>query len=49
MACPEQDERREGDGIRFDPRRVAAYLRGLAVHERTVPLDELEAAQRAGD
>ena len=35
------------DGSRFDARRVTEYLRGCELHALRVPLDELEAAQRA--
>jgi nitrate/nitrite transport system substrate-binding protein len=37
------------DVVRFDPRRVADYLRACTVHALRVPLDELEAAQRPCD
>jgi nitrate/nitrite transport system substrate-binding protein len=46
IPCPASDEKVEADEHRFDARRTVDYLRGLAVHARKVPLDELEAAQR---
>ncbi len=44
---PAVDEKVEEDGSRFAARQVVGYLRDLAVHERKVPLDELDAAQRS--